>query len=267
MPNWLTNLVQGLLGNLPILIAISIPIIGVLSQVGRSVKEQKEKRRAAQLREQARLEAIRTGRASGDRQSADAEQPRPAQQNERQRRLEELAARRRAQLEELRRRRQANAQQQQTARQQQTRPQPISTRQPAQQSQSRTPVPPQAPPQRASQARPQNRPPVAAPAQIEAQTRAQRALQRARAQQARDRQPPTTPQQPSRPLGALRSTISRAPLSERQPTRVVEAESSDKQSLRAALATPGALRRAFLIREILDVPVSMRTPGQEPGAV
>lgn len=124
--NWLSN-------NWPMLLQLLVLFgaagAGAIGWVYNQLKQQSELRRAKADRERRELEVLRTGRSPDEaKRRAEAEQRTVAQ-----RRLEQIAAQRRAQLEELNRRRQ------------QQRRTPVQTG-PHTQTQTRVPQPPRMPP-------------------------------------------------------------------------------------------------------------------------
>lgn len=99
MPNWLQNLLSPQL-----LVPFAIVAFSVLGSVAKQVQERRAARTAMQERQRRQMEALRTGRSEDEPERARASAPAASPEAARQRRLQELAERRRAQLEEIRKR-------------------------------------------------------------------------------------------------------------------------------------------------------------------
>ncbi len=248
MGNWLNLLI--------IIVAIGGPALGA---VWKKLEEAAEKRRLEQEIQRRRDEALRTGRPLTDASSRPeaADRPKPEL---------DLAAQRRARLEELRRRQQERLRQAAMARQ--TRRQGGQVRMPTQQVppspgprlQQRPPIPPISPrPRTPAPTQPRTRPSArSAPGQASTQAPAPRAPSRARSRTA-DREQP-----------ARQGTMSRSPRQARRESRTAPVESMDLQAqdspvrpqlrVRETLGriTVRDLRRAVIMKEILDPPIALR---------
>jgi len=244
-----------------IIIALSFGVSG-LGWLLQQLKQAQEKKKAEQLRQRARLEALRTGRIES--QSANTGQQSPAgsagqAQAPPRQRLEDMARRRqqaqqqrsaeqRTQLEEqLRRRREAI--EAQRKRQQEQRQRQLEARRNKPQPQPKQGRPPQ---RQASKQRPDQRrspqPQSAQPARRPAERRA-----------------PATPPSPTEV--PIQQTVITDVIEAKRKAEAIPVQAPIVQRRRPGIAPALGfgfdLRQAIIMREILDKPIGMRGPADE----
>jgi hypothetical protein len=249
------------------ILPVAIVLISLITKIASAMKDQAEKRERQKRREQAELDALRTGGQVSQTETA----PVPPQfQNQQSARatLEEMAAKRRAQIEELRRRRAAAA--------------------------GATTVPPPAPPMSARQAEPARR-----PAQAPLPSGAGETARRVRAQAEKEQQTEQNRERAARVDAANRQREAAEKVktaqeskrrNERREVANREAESKtraasqaieqraaairgtpDPEPVRSRAATPvrkggrhefllnpAEVRRAIVLQELLGPPLSLR---------
>lgn len=254
-----------------IIIALSFGVSG-LGWLFQQLKQAQEKKKAEQLRQRARLEALRTGRVEGQAGGADQRGSTAAspQAEKPRQRLEELARRRqqeqqqrsgqqRTQLEEqLRRRREAIEAQRQ--RQQEQRQRQVEARRSSQRPQTSQSTQGRPAQGRSGQGQPQQRPTA-----------------RQRPDQARTTQPQAS--QPARRPADRRAKAAPptdVPIQQSVITDVIEAQrrgedvpvqapivTGRRRGLGTGLGAGLDLRQAVMMREILEKPIGLRPPSDE----